>query len=223
MDNLSDQEIRSRIASKVKKLYANQKKKYVCEFCGTGFNKKDFLESHMKIRHPEEYARKYHDMKYAALSPDISNQNQAATEEMTSPTVISPHFKGKIDSAGNENNQATNSPYESPQVLNPSSPETPQIHAPLEQSEIQGNIPNLNPNNRGALDPQANSNMQSVNSEIGGNTYGPATLTTLDEQLSSMNDALKHTIEVMNSNMQLLNKELRYLIAEYKSPFIIFE
>ena len=45
----------------------------------------------------------------------------------------------------------------------------------------------------------------------------------LDAKLDSLNTSLGKTIKVMDDNMKNLNKELRYLICEYKSPFILFE
>ena len=84
MDKLTDDEIKTRIASKVKKLYAKQQKKYTCEFCGTGFDKRDFLISHMKIRHPDEYDLKYGESNYASLAPNILNQLKGEAQQNSS-------------------------------------------------------------------------------------------------------------------------------------------
>ncbi len=221
--NLTDDEIKTRIASKVKKLYAKKKKKYTCEFCGTGFDKRDFLISHMKIRHPEDYDLKYGETNYAQLSPNLLKQMapkkepvvQSASPSVSAPApavaarnVLQPQTRvPQMDDAAQGNGLGQGAP-----TMRPPMPAPPLIRPMTSSSASQS-------------PGQAAQNiaMNAVNIDFTQQTIPPVSMAELSVKLDQINNGMGRTVKIMNDNMNVLNKELRYLICEYKSPFIIFD
>lgn len=253
MNNLTDEEIKNRIATKVKKLYAKKNKKYVCEFCGTGFDKRDFLISHMKIRHPDDYELKYGESNYASLNPNILSQlngenspssaNNASSSAIPSTMIAS--NSNSIDNSNNSNS-SPNPSSQTPPMGQTSIPNPMQNYNLDQQTQISRNLtphspqnnhlnssPNTlsspsNPSNaqfNTTLPNMASSvhipDMSTQNLDV--NTLTPAEMLQIENQLDRLNSALGKTMKVLEGNIMNLNKELRYLISEYKSPFIIFD
>lgn len=218
--NLTDDEIKTRIASKVKKLYAKKKKKYTCEFCGTGFDKRDFLVSHMKIRHPEDYDLKYGETNYAQISPNLLAQ--MAPKKEPSSQSISPPVQASIP--------VSPSPNQIPKVQTPLTPISNSLPVNgLSQGAATTRPPMpAPPLMRPAIYPSSgqqaqNISMDSVNVDFSNQTIPPISMAEINAKLDQINAGMGRTVKIMGDNMKTLNKELRYLICEYKSPFIIFD
>ena len=194
MPDLTEDEIKTRIAMKVKKLYAQKKKKYICEFCGTGFDKRDFLISHMKIRHPDDYDLKYGESNYAKLAPSIRPAPATPATPVRQPAPVAA--------------QPRASPVQAP--VQPVAP----VRQPISPSAPMSPAANT-------ISPAAS--MRAPQVTFSAQTIAPATMDQINDKLDQINDSFKSTMKILGLNMDSLNKELRYLICEYKSPFIIFD
>ncbi|UYP44548.1 hypothetical protein NEF87_000833 [Candidatus Lokiarchaeum ossiferum] len=219
-NDLTDDEIKTRIASKVKKLYAKKKKKYTCEFCGTGFDKRDFLVSHMKIRHPDDYDLKYGETNYAQISPNLLAQ--MAPKKDTSPQSVSPPIQTPISnlsaSASTPQSQSPATSNVTPLQLDRLSQESTTMRPPMPAPPLMRPITNSS-----SSTPTQPLSMESVNVDFSNQTIPPISMAEINAKLDQINAGMGRTVKIMGDNMKTLNKELRYLICEYKSPFIIFD
>ncbi|WP_371805140.1 hypothetical protein [Candidatus Lokiarchaeum ossiferum] len=217
-NDLTDDEIKTRIASKVKKLYAKKKKKYTCEFCGTGFDKRDFLVSHMKIRHPDDYDLKYGETNYAQISPNLLAQ--MAPKKDTSPQSVSPPVQTPISnlSASTPQSQSPAASNVTPLQLDRLSQESTTMRPPMPAPPLMRPITNST-----SSTPTQPLSMESVNVDFSNQTIPPISMAEINAKLDQINAGMGRTVKIMGDNMKTLNKELRYLICEYKSPFIIFD
>ncbi|MHA1584821.1 MAG: hypothetical protein ACTSWL_06175 [Promethearchaeota archaeon] len=231
MNNLTEDEIRTRIASKVKKLYTKKKKKYVCEFCGTGFDKRDFLISHMKIRHPDEYEIKYGENQFASLNPDLLHQLESSSVNQGSnigvpsnPVLTSSPVSTQIQSQGQGQQPASPISGQNAifgKVAPISRANATNIPTSANSSAIQVGHKNLTSNL--GQPPISLNNTDQRAATLSHTTRPPISMAELEKKLTIMDQSLKKTMGVLDQNMKALNKELRYLICEYKSPFIIFD